>query len=182
MNAKLSIAAITSLATAVVTASAMFAYAAVEHRTSPSTGWSDHLWHVAALGALSYLALLGVLQWTVVRPLRRLYRHLYRFALGHLDRVPATSSVREISDLCVAVNHMVDRLGMEVDRDAVGSIREELTELRKAAAALPDEEGSRVRRHADALHQAFATLVHWRAAQHVPTAEQLPRVRLPSAH
>lgn len=72
--------------------------------------FAAHASHVVLLGATIYLVVLVVFRRLVFEPIRRVNRHLYGVATGHVARLTLSTSVAEVADLVRGVDLMVERM------------------------------------------------------------------------
>lgn len=76
----------------------------------PLTVFVAHASHVVLLGAAIYLVVAVVFRRLVFEPIRRVNRHLYGIATGHVAPLELTTSVSEVADLVRGVDLMVERM------------------------------------------------------------------------
>lgn len=72
--------------------------------------FAAHASHVVLLGATIYFVVLVVFRRLVFEPIRRVNRHLYGIATGHVARLTLRTSVAEVADLVRGVELMVERM------------------------------------------------------------------------
>ncbi|ODU23931.1 MAG: hypothetical protein ABS95_02745 [Verrucomicrobia bacterium SCN 57-15] len=112
----------------------MATYALYERQTSPSLTWSElavqHLGHVLGLGVMIYILCWGVFYFVLLRPLNRIYLHLYAVGAGQLKSLELDSNVREIRTIVDGINLMLSRLKLGADRDALEHAQQCIAEIR----------------------------------------------------
>lgn len=131
---------------AVAIAASMAAYAAFEYQNTPSLTLSDmvvqHLGHVLVLGSVIYLLCWCVFYFVLLRPLNRIYWHLYTIGAGQLKNLELDSNVREIRTIVDGVNLMLSRLKLGGDCNALEQAQQRVTEIQEMTRQLttPDHE------------------------------------------
>lgn len=118
----------------------MAAYALYERQTSPNLTWSElavqHLGHVLGLGVMIYILSWGVFYFLLLRPLNRIYLHLYALGAGQLKPLELNSNVREIRTIVDGINLMLSRLTLGADRDALEHAQQCIAEIREMSRQL----------------------------------------------
>lgn len=118
----------------------MAAYALYERQASPSLTWSElavqHLGHVLGLGVMIYILCWGVFYLLLLRPLNRIYMHLYALGAGQLKPLELDSNVREIRTIVDGINLMLSRLTLGTDRDALEHAQQCIAEIREMSRQL----------------------------------------------
>ena len=134
---------------AIAIAASMAAYALYEHQTMPGLSMRElvvqHLGHVLGLGAIIYVLCWGVFFFLLLRPLNRIYLHLYTVGAGQLKPLDLDSNVREIRTIVDGVNLMLSRLKQGVDPDALQLAQQRIAEIRELtfqSAATDQEQAS----------------------------------------
>ncbi len=131
---------------AVVIAASMAAYAVYERQTMPDLPLSElvtqHLGHVLGLGILIYVLSWAVFYFVLLRPLNRIYLHLYTIGAGQLKALELDSNVREIRTIVDGVNLMLSRLKLGGDSDALELAQTRIAEIQEITRQLttPDHE------------------------------------------
>lgn len=124
----------------------MAAYAVYERTTMPGLSLRElavqHLGHVLGLGAMIYVLCWGVFYFVLLRPLNRIYLHLYTIGAGRLTTLELGSNVREIRTIVDGVNLMLSRLKQSADNNAMELAQARVAEIRDLARQLttPDHE------------------------------------------
>lgn len=96
----------------------------------------QHLGHVLGLGVMIYILCLGVFYFVLLRPLNRIYLHLYAVGAGQLKTLELHSNVREIRTIVDGINLMLSRLTLGADRDALDHAQQCITEIREMSRQL----------------------------------------------
>jgi len=131
---------------AVAIAASMGAYAALEYRSTPGLTLSElvvqHLGHVLGLGILIYILCWAVFYFVLLRPLNRIYLHLYTIGAGQLRNLELNSNVREIRTIVDGVNLMLSRLKLGGDCNALELAQQRVAEIQEMTRKLttPDHE------------------------------------------
>ena len=124
----------------------MGAYAVYEYATMPGVTMRqlavEHLGHVLGLGVLTYILCWTVFYFLLLRPLNRIYLHLYTIGAGQLTTLELDSNVREIRTIVDGVNLMLSRLKQGADDNALQLSQKRVAEIRELARQLttPDHE------------------------------------------
>ena len=125
---------------AVAIAATMAAYAAFEYQNTPGLTLRDmfvqHLGHVLGLGVMIYVLCWGVFYFVLLRPLNRIYLHLYTVGAGQLKTLELDSNVREIRTIVDGVNLMLSRLKLGGDSDALELAQQRITEIQEMTRQL----------------------------------------------
>jgi methyl-accepting chemotaxis protein len=120
---------------AVAVAASMAVYAAYEYATMPGHTLRElaveHLGHVLGLGILVYVLCWGVFYFLLLRPLNRIYLHLYTIGAGRLSTIELDSNVREIRTIVDGVNLMLSRLKQGADSNALELSQKRIAEIRE---------------------------------------------------
>jgi hypothetical protein len=115
-------------------AASMGAYAVYEYATMPGHTLQElaveHLGHVLGLGVLVYVLCWGVFYFLLLRPLNRIYLHLYTIGAGRLKTLELDSNVREIRTIVDGVNLMLSRLKQGADSNALELAQKRIAEIR----------------------------------------------------
>lgn len=118
----------------------MAAYAIYERQTSPNLTWSElavhHLGHVLGLSIVIYILCWAVFYFVLLRPLNRIYLHLYTIGAGQLKTLELNSNVREIRTIVDGVNLLLSRLKLGGDGDALELAQTRITEIREMTRQL----------------------------------------------
>lgn len=140
----------------------MAAYAAYEYATMPGATVKElalqHLGHVLALGILSYALCWAVFYFVLLRPLSRIYLHLYTVGAGKLKTLELDSNVREIRTIVDGVNLMLSRLKLGADGDALELAQKRIAEIRELAGHLPAAQHEQLVGLAEAVRDKLADL------------------------
>lgn len=124
----------------------MGAYAVYERTTMPGLSLRElvvqHLGHVLGLGAMIYVLCWGVFYFVLLRPLNRIYLHLYTVGAGQLKTLELDSNVREIRTIVDGVNLMLSRIKLGGNSDALELAQQRITEIQGITRQLttPDHE------------------------------------------
>jgi hypothetical protein len=127
-------------------AASMAAYAVYEYATMPGHTLREltveHLGHVMGLGLVIYILCWGVFYFLLLRPLNRIYLHLYTVGSGRLKTLELDSNVREIRTIVDGVNLMLSRLKQGADSNALELAQKRIAEIREMTRQLttPDQE------------------------------------------
>ena len=142
MKATMSITSAVTAITALVIAAAMLAYALVQYASMPDMPfWKllvGHSWHVLVLGALSYVALHGLLHKVVVGPVHKLHLKLYKIAHGDNTPMEIATHIREIQDISESVNLMLAQFRLTSHDPWVGKLRDAAEKLRALSKGTSD--------------------------------------------
>jgi hypothetical protein len=131
---------------AVAIAASMAAYAVYERQAMPYLPLSElvaqHLGHVLGLGLLIYVLCWCVFYFLLLRPLNRIYLHLYTVGAGQLNTLELDSNVREIRTIVDGVNLMLSRIKLGADIDALELAQQRIAEIQEMTRQLttPDPE------------------------------------------
>jgi len=113
----------------------MGAYAVYERATMPELSLRElaaqHLSHVLILGAVIYLLCWCVFYFVLLRPLNRIYLHLYTIGAGQLKTLELDSNVREIRTIVDGVNLMLSRIKLGGDGDALELAQRRIAEIQE---------------------------------------------------
>jgi hypothetical protein len=113
----------------------MGAYAVYEYATMPGSTLRElaiqHLGHVLVLGGVIYVLCWSVFYFVLLRPLNRIYLHLYTVGAGQLKTLELNSNVREIRTIVDGVNLMLSRLTLGADTDALELAQQRIAEIRE---------------------------------------------------
>ena len=128
-----------STATVLALVGALGLHAAYQHIFS-GTSWTNllivHEWHVIVLMTLVQMGLILTLKSLVSRPIRRVNKHLYGVATGHVEPLSLPTRVREVEELVSGVNAMVKRLAMNRDEEALTHAGKDLEDIRELVERL----------------------------------------------
>lgn len=115
-------------------AASMAAYAVYEYATRPGHTLRalaiEHLGHVLALGLVMYVLCWFVFYFLLLRPLNRIYLHLYTIGAGQLKTLELDSNVREIRTIVDGVNLMLSRLKLGADNHPLELAQKSIAEIR----------------------------------------------------
>ncbi len=140
MKTTKSLSFIVTIWMAVAIAVSMGAYAAYEYATAPDQNLRElavaHLGHVLGLGVMIYILCWGVFYFVLLRPLNRIYLHLYTVGAGQLKPLELHSNVREIQTIADGINLMLSRLKLGADRDALEHAQQCIAEIREMSRQL----------------------------------------------
>ncbi len=140
MKTTKSLSFIVTIWMAVAIAVSMGAYAAYEYATAPGQSLRElaveHLGHVLGLGVMIYILCWGVFHFVLLRPLNRIYLHLYTVGAGQIKPLELQSNVREIKTIVDGVNLMLSRLKLGADRDALEHAQQCIAEIREMSRQL----------------------------------------------
>ncbi len=140
MKTTKSLSFIVTIWMAVAIAVSMGAYAAYEYATAPSQSLRElaveHLGHVLGLGVMIYILCWGVFYFVLLRPLNRIYLHLYTVGAGQIKPLELHSNVLEIRTIVDGVNLMLSRLKLGADRDALEHAQQCIAEIREMSRQL----------------------------------------------
>ena len=129
--------------TAVAIAASMAFYAILQHELHPELTARElllrHMWHVLALGGVTYLTLWLVFRRFLWRPLNQVFLHLYGVSKGHLEPLRLQSNIREIATIAESINLMIWHIGREIDPKARAHATESLAELRRLLGRITEE-------------------------------------------
>jgi hypothetical protein len=121
-------------------AASMAAYGVYEYAAMPGHTLRElaieHLGHVLALGLLTYALCWAVFYFVLLRPLGRIYLHLYTVGAGRLKTLELHSNVREIRTIVDGVNLMLSRLKLGADSDALELAQQRIAEIRDVTRQL----------------------------------------------
>jgi len=111
---RLSLAGVTGIACVVAMAVGMALWGIGQILLAPGAEplsvFVAHASHVVLLGAAIYLVVVVVFRRLVFEPIRRVNRHLYGVATGHVAPLDLSTSVSEVADLVRGVDLMVERM------------------------------------------------------------------------
>jgi nitrate/nitrite-specific signal transduction histidine kinase len=96
----------------------------------------QHLGHVLVLGGVIYVLRWAVFYFVLLRPLNRIYLHLYTVGAGQLKALELDSNVREIRTIVDGVNLMLSRLKLGGDSDALELAQARIAEIRETTRQL----------------------------------------------
>lgn len=121
-------------------AAALIVYAVIQYSLLPEMSAREfflhHLWHVFVLGAIIHLSCWCVFRALFVRPLNRMYLHLYSLGAGDIRELELKSSVKEIAMVVEGINIMTWRLHHWLDADSLAATKERLEQIGVIAAQL----------------------------------------------
>lgn len=119
---------------AAIIAGSMAVYAGYEYATMPNHKLRqlavEHLSHVIVLGFLIYGLCYGVFYFLLLRPLNRIYLHLYTVGAGRFQMLDMDTNVREIRTIVDGVNLMFSRLKEGADKNALDLVQRRMAEIR----------------------------------------------------
>ena len=120
---------------AAAVAAGMGVYALYEHVIMPGHTLRElaveHLGHVLVLGVTIYVLCWAVFYFLLLRPLNRIYLHLYTIGTGRLEMLELDSRVREIRTIVDGVNLMLSRLKLGADDNALELAQQRIAEIRE---------------------------------------------------
>jgi len=135
MKVKTSLSFVVTVWMAVAIAVSMLGYAVVEQQTMPGASLREllveHLWHVLGLGAVIYLMCWAVFYFVLLRPVNRIYLHLYSIGAGQREPLQLDSNVREIRTIVDGVNLMLARFKQSANAQALELAQSRLAEIRR---------------------------------------------------
>ena len=118
----------------------MAAYAMYERQTMPGLSLKEllvqHLGHMLILGAVIYSLCWCVFYFVLLRPLNRIYLHLYAVGAGQLKTLELDSNVHEIRTIVDGINLMLSRLKLGADCDALEHAEQCIAEIRQMSRQL----------------------------------------------
>ena len=121
---------------AIATAIGMGAYAVYQYATMPGHTVLDlllhHSWHVLVLGVTAYVVSWIALHKLIVRPLAKIYVHLYAIGGGRLAPLVLKSRVTEIHTIVEGINLMLRRMEQGADAQALEHAQRDISELKEA--------------------------------------------------
>lgn len=123
-----------------VIALAMGVYGAWQYYSNPGMTVREllrhHLWHVLVLGGVIHLSLWACLHHLIIRPLNRIYLHLYNLGGGRIQTLKVKTSVAEVQTIMDGINLMIWRLDQWMDVDALRNMHEQVEEIQALASTL----------------------------------------------
>lgn len=136
----ISLSLLVALWTAAAIAIAMGAYAVYQHFQLPETTLKNlfvhHLWHVLVLGVVIYVACWSAFRQFLLKPLNRIYVHLYGLGSGKMRKLDLHSSVRELQTIVHGINLMIWRLNQWMDADALTQTHARINEIKTISEQL----------------------------------------------
>lgn len=118
----------------------MGAYAVYEYAAAPGQSLRElaveHLGHVLVLGVFIYILCCAVFYFVLLRPLNRVYLHLYAIGDGQLETLEMDSNVREIHTIVDGVNLMLSRIKLSGDCDALELAQQRIAEIQEMTRQL----------------------------------------------
>ncbi len=143
-------------------AAGMAAYGVYEYAAMPGHTLRElaveHLGHVLALGLLTYALCWAVFYFLLLRPLSRIYLHLYTVGAGRLNTLELKSNVREIRTIVDGVNLMLSRLKLGADSDALELAQKRIAEIRETTRQLATADHEHLGALLDAIGDKLADL------------------------
>ena len=153
---KLSLPLLVSVSSAAAIAVSMGGYAVFQYLTTPGAAAVDlfvsHLWHVLVLGGAIYLVIWFVQARLLLRPIKRIYLHLYKVSTGRIEPLEMEPRVRELDTMVKGINFLVGRMREGVPEREIEAIKE-------AATVLHDKAPTETREILDHLARLRETLV-----------------------
>lgn len=150
----------------------MGAYAVYEYATIPGLTLRElavqHLGHVLALGGVIYILCWAVFYFVLLRPLNRIYLHLYTVGAGQLKTLELDSNVREIRTIVDGVNLMLSRLTLGADTDALELAQQRIAEIREMTHQLTTSDQEHISVLLDKLADLQRTLPNILARRGMP--------------
>lgn len=120
---------------AIATAIGMAAYAIYQYSTMPGNTVLDlllhHSWHILAVCAAIYAVSWAALHKLIVRPLMKIYLHLYAMGAGKLEALALESNVTEIRTIVDGINLMLRRMEQGADTRAFEHAQKDIATLRE---------------------------------------------------
>lgn len=151
--------------TAAAIALAMAGYAVFQFLLMPDLTVRElalrHLWHVIALGGVTYLACWLVFHRVLWKPLNGIYLHLYALGKGELEPLQVHTHIEELHTIADGINLLIWRISQERDANKLAEARSLVSETRALATQLntgPGDSAERVLRNLDTLDDRLQTL------------------------
>jgi methyl-accepting chemotaxis protein len=139
-NDKRSLSYLVAFWSALAIAISMGIYAIFQYFTSPGKTigglFLEHLWHVLVLGVVIYGLLWIVLRRSLLRPIQKIYLHLYKVGTGRVEPLVLQTRIRELETIVEGVNVMIERMGQSFPADEIADAREA---AKKAYEKAPQE-------------------------------------------
>lgn len=125
---------------AIATAIGMAAYAIYQYATMPGHTVLDlllhHSWHVLAVAAAIYVVSWAAIHKLIVKPLTKIYLHLYAMGAGQLAPLALKTNVTEIHTIVEGINLMRRRLEGGVEANAMEHVRREIAKLKETVESM----------------------------------------------
>ena len=84
----------------------------------------EHLWHVVVLGVAIYIMIWFVFRRILLRPIKKIFVHLYKVGTGRVEKLRLESSAREVAKIVDSINIMVERMGLHLLEEPLELIRD----------------------------------------------------------
>jgi hypothetical protein len=161
-NDKRSLSYLVAVWSALAIAVSMAIYAVFQYYTSPGKTVGglllEHLWHVLVLGVAIYGLLYLVLRRILLRPIQKIYLHLYKVGTGRVEPLDLPTRVRELETIVDGVNVMIDRMGQSFPVDEIACARE----AAKRAYDKAPQEAQEILNHLARLQESIVPSVNAR--------------------
>lgn len=132
-----SISLFTSLVAAGATAAGMTVYGFGQYVADPTLSpfalVVEHGWHVLALWIVIYACVMVAMHRILLRPIQKIYVHLYGIGAGRLRPLELDTSIRELVHIADGINLMVRRMGIGVDGESRLQVQYVADTLRQVA-------------------------------------------------
>lgn len=132
-----SVSLLTSLLAAAAIAMGMAVYGVAQYAAdpslSPATLLIEHTAHVVVLWLLVYTCVVLTLHRVLLKPIRKIYVHLYGVGAGRLKPLRLHTSIRELAQIVEGINVMIQRMDIGPEGNARACVQEVAHNLRQVA-------------------------------------------------